>query len=132
MNSTFLTQKHFTRISGHRGSVRPLGRDGRVPLTAQAAATFHVPCIVSHFTFLLFFIKFYFCASIAGTLLITSDIFIVLVFLLFVSQNDDLATAWLNDESVRKAIHAAPVMYRTFHHSKVHMRRFKLIFLTVP
>ncbi|KAK4794106.1 hypothetical protein SAY86_012100 [Trapa natans] len=67
LNWTFMSQKHFTKISGPRWSVRPLGRDGRVPLTQQAAATFHVPCI-----------------------------------------NDDLATAWLNNESVRKAIHAAP------------------------
>lgn len=29
---------------------------------------------------------------------------------MIVVQNDDLATAWLNDEAVRKAIHAAPVM----------------------
>ncbi|KAK4770732.1 hypothetical protein SAY87_031264 [Trapa incisa] len=61
LNSTFI------KISGRRWSVRPLGRDGRVPLTPQAASTFHVPCI-----------------------------------------NDDLATEWLNDEAVRKAIHAAP------------------------
>ncbi|XP_031382927.1 serine carboxypeptidase 1-like [Punica granatum] len=67
MSSSFMTQKRFTRISGRRWFVRALGRDGRVPLTSQAEATVHVPCI-----------------------------------------NDDVATAWLNDESVRKAIHAAP------------------------
>lgn len=41
--------------------------------------------------------------------------------LMTIVQNDDLATAWLNDAVVRKAIHAAPVMETV--HLMVDMRK---------
>lgn len=73
-------------------------KDGPVPLWPQLAEKFHVACTVSS----LLKSHSWICSFFMG-------IFWLMLQMRNLVQNDDVATAWLNNAKVREAIHAAMV-----------------------